>query len=139
MQKGLDNFFHQFTPENFHALLVQELGDAVSVTGDGCHVTSEAVSPRHSPAEPKLPSEGWSPVTRHFWRGPELLVHIAAGNLPNPALMSMVLGLLTRSAQFVKCAQRRGLPAPAVRPLNLRRGSQTRRLPGNRRMARRQR
>jgi hypothetical protein len=104
LEKGLDNFFHQFTPENFHALLVQELGDAVSVTGDGCHVTSEAVSPRHSPAEPKLPSEGWSPVTRHFWRGPELLVHITAGNLPNPALMSIVLGLLTRSAQFVKCA-----------------------------------
>ncbi|MGB8369189.1 MAG: acyl-CoA reductase [Limisphaerales bacterium] len=104
LQKGLDNFFHQFTPENLHALLVQELGDAVSVTGDGCHVTSEAVSPRHSPAEPKLPSEGWSPVTRHFWRGPELLVHIAAGNLPSPALMSVVLGLLTRSAQFVKCA-----------------------------------
>ena len=93
LQKGLDNFFHQFTPENFHALLVQELGDAVGVTGDGCHVTSEAVSPRHS-----------SLVTRHFWRGPELLVHITAGNLPNPALMSMVLGLLTRSAQFVKCA-----------------------------------
>ncbi len=104
LQKGLDNFFHQFTPENLHALLVQELGDAVSVTGDGCHVTSEAVSPRHSPAEPKLPSEGWSPVTRHFWRGPELLVHIAAGNLPSPALMSVVLGLLTRSAQFMKCA-----------------------------------
>ena len=36
--------------------------------------------------------------------GPEFLVHIAAGNLPNPALMSIVLGLLTRSAQFVKCA-----------------------------------
>ena len=27
LQKGLDNFFRQFTPENFHALLVQELGD----------------------------------------------------------------------------------------------------------------
>ena len=31
-------------------------------------------------------------------------MHITAGNLPNPALMSIVLGLLTRSAQFVKCA-----------------------------------
>ena len=41
---------------------------------------------------------------RHFWRGPGLLVHIAAGNLPNPALMSLTLGLLTRSAQFMKCA-----------------------------------
>jgi hypothetical protein len=56
-------------------------------------VTGEAVSPRHA-----------SHVTRHFWRGPEFLVHIAAGNVPNPALMSIVLGLLTRSAQFVKCA-----------------------------------
>jgi hypothetical protein len=93
LQKGLDNFFHQFTPENFHALLVQELGDAVDVTGDGCRVTGETVSSRHS-----------SLVTRHFWRGPELLVHITAGNLPNPALMSIVIGLLTRSAQFVKCA-----------------------------------
>ena len=35
---------------------------------------------------------------------PEFLVHIAAGNIPNPTLMSIILGLLTRSAQFVKCA-----------------------------------
>src|SRR6185436_4227644 len=37
--------------------------------------------------------------------GPDLIAHITAGNVPNPALMSIVLGLLTRSAQFVKCAQ----------------------------------
>jgi len=36
--------------------------------------------------------------------GPELLVHVAAGNLPNPSLMSLTLGLLARSAQFMKCA-----------------------------------
>ncbi len=36
--------------------------------------------------------------------GPEFLVHIAAGNIPNPTLTSIVFGLLTRSAQFVKCA-----------------------------------
>ena len=43
---------------------------------------------------------------RSAWaRGPELLAHITAGNLPNPALMSMVLGLLAKSAQFVKCAR----------------------------------
>jgi len=42
--------------------------------------------------------------TRHFWHGPEFLVHVAAGNIPNPALMSLALGLLTRSAQFMKCA-----------------------------------
>ncbi len=93
LEKGLDNFFRQLTAENLQALLEQELGDAISVTGDGCQVTSDAVSPRPT-----------SHVPRHFWRGPEFIVHIAPGNVPNPALMSIVLGLLTRSAQFVKCA-----------------------------------
>ena len=94
LQKGLDNFFHQFTPENFHALLVQELGDArrldqfVACGGDA-HVAGVSGSGSNRAA---------------LAVGPELLVHIAAGNLPNPALMSIVLGLLTRSAQFVKCA-----------------------------------
>jgi len=36
--------------------------------------------------------------------GPEFLVHITAGNIPSPTFMSITLGLLTRSAQFVKCA-----------------------------------
>ncbi|MFZ0827403.1 MAG: acyl-CoA reductase [Verrucomicrobiia bacterium] len=84
LQKGLDNLFRQFTPANFHALLVQELGDARRLDrfiadGGGANRLALAV-------------------------GPEFLVHIAAGNLPVPALMSLVLGLLTRSAQFVKCA-----------------------------------
>jgi hypothetical protein len=93
LEKGLDDFFRRFTPENFQSLLEQELGDTASVTGDECRVTVENAAPRHS-----------SLVTRHFWRGPDFLVHIAAGNLPNPALMSLALGLLTRSAQFLKCA-----------------------------------
>ncbi len=93
LQKGLDHFFEQFTLENFHALLAQELGNADGVTGDKCQVTRKGAASCHV-----------SPVTCHFWRGPELLVHIAAGNIPNPTLMSLVLGLLTRSAQFVKCA-----------------------------------
>ena len=71
LTRGLDEFFRRFTPENFQALLAQDLG---ADTG------------------------------RRFWHGPQLLVHITAGNLPNPALMSLTLGLLTRSAQFVKCA-----------------------------------
>ena len=86
LERGLDHFFHRFTPENFAALLAQDLGDGISVTGD----------------EWRAPSVGQ--VTPHFWRGPEFLVHIAAGNLPDPTLMSITLGLLTRSAQFVKCA-----------------------------------
>ncbi len=93
LEKGLDNFFRQLTTENMEVLLEQELGDAINVTGDGCLVTGKVVPSRHSPH-----------ATRHFWSGPELLVHIAAGNIPNPTLMSIVLGLLTRSAQFVKCA-----------------------------------
>jgi hypothetical protein len=86
LEKGLDNFFRQLTTDNMEALLDQELGDAVGVAG-------EAIVTHHA-----------SRITRHFWRGPEFIVHIAAGNVPNPALMSIVLGLLTRSAQFMKCA-----------------------------------
>jgi hypothetical protein len=96
LEKGLDNFFRQLTTENLQALLEQELGDAVGVAGEAV-VTHHAL-PRRSGAK------AGTGITRHFWRGPEFLVHIAAGNVPNPALMSIVLGLLTRSAQFVKCA-----------------------------------
>ena len=93
LEKGLDDFFRRFTPENFQALLAQDLGDGISVMSDKGRVTSNEAEPRHSPL-----------ATRHFWNGPQLLIHIAAGNLPNPALMSLTLGLLTRSAQFMKCA-----------------------------------
>ncbi len=83
LEKGLDQFFRQFTPENFRELLAQELGETGRAASDT--------------------------ASRHLWRGPELLVHVAAGNIPNPTLMSLTLGLLTRSAQFVKCAQRLGI------------------------------
>lgn len=83
---GLDNFFKQFTPENFNALLLQELGHARRLD----EIVSTSVEEKFS--------RGASA------RGPELLVHISAGNIPNPTLMSIALGMLTRSAQFVKCA-----------------------------------
>jgi hypothetical protein len=86
LQKGLDNFFHQLTPENFHALLEQELGH-------GQRLDKFVES-----------SSGKGTMRAGMAVGPELLVHIAAGNLPCPAFMSLVLGLLTRSAQFIKCA-----------------------------------
>jgi Acyl-CoA reductase (LuxC) len=38
-------------------------------------------------------------------RAPDLLVQIAAGGLPNSTLTSMTLGVLMRSAQFVKCSR----------------------------------
>ncbi len=94
LERGLDAFFRRFTPQNFHALLEQELGAAMSVTGDHGRVQSGM---EDSPPTQNAP--------RPFWRGPNLLVHIAAGNLPNPTLMSLTLGLLARSAQFVKCAR----------------------------------
>jgi hypothetical protein len=85
LEKGLDGFFRQFTPENFRLLLEQELGPARRLD----HFVA---------------SDGEKSNRTAMVHGPELLVHIAAGNLPNPALMSLALGLLTRSAQFVKCA-----------------------------------
>ncbi len=85
LERGLDDFFRQFTPENFQLLLEQELGRVQRldqfVADDDENIKHLAMA-----------------------RGPELLVHIAAGNIPNPTLMSLTLGLLTRSAQFVKCA-----------------------------------
>lgn len=83
---GLDNFFRQFTPENFEALLAQELGHTRRLD----EMVSNAAEERQRRAASA--------------RGPELIAHVAAGNIPNPALMSLTLGLLTRSAQFLKCA-----------------------------------
>ena len=84
--RGLDTFFQELTRGNFYALLMEELGHARRLD-EMCAGATEARMQRSAMA-----------------RGPELLVHIAAGNIPNPTLLSMVLGLLTRSAQFVKCA-----------------------------------
>jgi hypothetical protein len=86
LAKGLDNFFCRFTPENFHALLEQEFGHA--------RRPDKLVATR---AEEKSNRAA-------IVHGPEFLVHIAAGNLPNPTLTGIVFGLLTHSAQFVKCA-----------------------------------
>ncbi len=87
LAKGLDNFFKQLTRENLHALLVQELGDVQRL--DAMTTTS---------TEQKLSRAAM--VT-----GPDFLVNIAPSNVPNPAMMSIVLGLLVRSAPFVKCAR----------------------------------
>lgn len=87
LARGLDAFFRQLTTENLHALLTQDLGHAARL--DGFQSTPEdARSGRVA-----------------LVSGPEFLFHIAAGNLPVGALHSLVLGLLTRSAQFLKCAR----------------------------------
>ena len=87
LKNGLDSFFNQLTRENLHALLVQELGHP--------HRLDTIVAGGH---DQKL-----SPAA--MASGPELLLQINAGNVPNPTLLNMVLGLLVRSAQFVKCAR----------------------------------
>jgi hypothetical protein len=86
LARGLDSFFKQLTPEACYALLEQDLGHALRLD-EIASSEAEQKSRRASLASP-----------------PVLLVHIAAGNLPNPTLSAMVLGLLARSAQFVKCA-----------------------------------
>lgn len=86
LERGLDNFFAKLTRENFRAWLAQELGDARRL--DAFTVAS---------GEEKFSRSAIA-------TGPEFLAHIGAGSLPNPTWTSMVLGLLTRSAQFVKCA-----------------------------------
>ena len=84
LARGLDSFFKQFTTENLNALITQDLGHIERLDRFSIDRASN---------------------TAALARGPELLVHIAAGNIPNPTLFSIVLGFLTRSAQFVKCAR----------------------------------
>ncbi|HMJ92424.1 MAG TPA: acyl-CoA reductase, partial [Candidatus Acidoferrum sp.] len=84
LARGLDMFFQQFTSDGLNALITQDLGHPDRL--------DRFVSDRLSPAA----------ALAH---GPDLLVHVAAGNIPNPTLFSIVLGFLTRSAQFVKCAR----------------------------------
>jgi len=82
---GLDAFFKQLTPENFQLLLEQDLGHPQRL--------DEMIS---SPPEQKTSRASIATA-------PEFQVHITAGNLPIPALQSIVFGVLLRSAQFVKC------------------------------------
>jgi hypothetical protein len=86
MARGLDAFFRELTRERLGAMVEMELGNA-SRLDSFCSSDAEGRQTRAALA-----------------RGPGCLVHIAAGNLPSPALMSLVLGILVRSAQFMKCA-----------------------------------
>ena len=86
LAKGLDLFFGQLTGENLHALLLQDLGHV--------HRLDSMVA---ASSEEKIQQAA-------MVNGPELLFQIGAGNVPCPTLLSIVLGFLVRSAQFVKCA-----------------------------------
>ncbi len=84
------------------ALGPEQTGFSAATLARGLDEFFRRFTPEHFQA--LLTQDLGADTDRHFWRGPDLLVHIAAGNLPNPALMSLTLGLLTRSAQFMKCA-----------------------------------
>ncbi|HEY6226022.1 MAG TPA: acyl-CoA reductase, partial [Verrucomicrobiae bacterium] len=84
--RGLDEFFSQFTKRNLEDLIIQDLG----------HVN------RLDEMTATETEHGGERASRAI--GSELLVHVAGGALPNPTLLSMLLGLLVRSAQFVKCS-----------------------------------
>ena len=86
LARGLSTFFEQLTGENIEALIASDLGHPLRL--DTIAAT---------PAEQKRNRASLAV-------GPELIAHITGGSIPNPALTSIVLGLLTRSAQFVKCA-----------------------------------
>jgi len=84
LARGLETFFRQFTTENLNALITQDLGHVERLD----RFVNDRVT-----------------NTAALARGPELLVHITGGQIPNPTILSIVLGFLTRSAQFVKCAR----------------------------------
>lgn len=86
LARGLDAFLRELTTDKLNALIVTELGHGLRLDSM-CSGEHEARQMRAALAN-----------------GPGLIAHITAGNLPSPTLMSMVLGLLARSAQFVKCA-----------------------------------
>jgi hypothetical protein len=87
LANGLDAFFQQLTAEQLHALLLLDLG--------------------HAERLDKFVADPVEPSARQSARaaGPVFLVHFTAGNIPSPAIQSLALGLLVRSAQFVKCAR----------------------------------
>ncbi len=87
---GLDQFFQLLTVENLESMLWQELGHPQRL---------DSFFPN---------DRGWGSQRAGMAHGPQLIGHVAPGNLPIPTMMEMVLGLLVRSAQFVKCASGRG-------------------------------
>ncbi len=91
LEHGLDRFFRQLTYDGLLNFVLQELGQIERID-------------RFVVTEPELRSRRSAVAT-----GPELLVQITAGNVPPPTLMSIVLGFLARSAQFLKCARHTSL------------------------------
>jgi hypothetical protein len=86
LRAGLDRFFAQLNRANLEALIVQDLGSVRRLD----EIVSSEIELRQDRAS--------------IARGHPLLVQITGGLLPNPPIISIILGLLVRSAQFIKCA-----------------------------------
>jgi len=84
LQRGVDTFFGRIHRDSLEALLLQELGHGRRLD-------------QFATVEAEFGS-------RALARGPELIAHFTAGNVPVPAWFSMLAGLLVRSAQVIKCA-----------------------------------
>ncbi|HAB16405.1 MAG TPA: acyl-CoA reductase [Verrucomicrobiota bacterium] len=91
LARGLDSFFRLLNVEGLNTLLGQDLGDSRRLD----EFAAPATELRHGRLA--------------LAQGPELLAHITAGNLPNSALTALTLGVLTRSAQFVKLSRNGGI------------------------------
>jgi hypothetical protein len=90
LAKGLDVFFGRITEDSLHNLIAQDLGDSRRLD------------------EPLGTPEERAENRTAMACGPKLISHITAGNLPCPALMSLIHGVLVGAAQFVKCAENGG-------------------------------
>ena len=88
IEKGLDSLFRGITQEALNHLILQDLGHVRRID----HPTSGDAETRTG--------------RKSFAVGPELIAHVTGGVIPNPVITSMVLGLLARSAQFIKCARK---------------------------------
>lgn len=87
IENGLDHLFGEITPEGLRSLIEQDLGNANRI---------DHVSATHAEMQTKR---------KGFVVGPELIANISGGQIPNPIITSIIIGLLSRSAQFVKCAK----------------------------------
>lgn len=87
LASGLDAFFGSVTEEALRALVTRDVGHP--------HQLERPLATEQDTHEGRLA----------LAVGPELLVHITGGLLPNPPITSLMLGLLARSAQFMKCAR----------------------------------
>jgi hypothetical protein len=86
LEKGLLDFMKEMTEENLQALVEQDLGHLRRLD-EPCGNESDRSGQRMSMAV-----------------GPELTFHITGGVLPNGVFTNIILGILAKSAQLVKCA-----------------------------------